>query len=93
MRHADDGLSVYSQDPVAHFQLPTSVCRAALDYASYFMGHSDDGGVLRSVQGADDDEAEALILLAVNNHITGLQGASLWRRGGSWDGDHRRARS
>lgn len=40
MRHADDGLSVHSQDPVAHLQLPTSVCRAALDYTSYFMGHS-----------------------------------------------------
>lgn len=40
MRHADDGLSVHSQDPVAHLQLPTSVRRAALDDSSYFMGHS-----------------------------------------------------
>ncbi len=40
MRHADDGLSVHGQDPVAHLQLPTSVRRAALDDTSYFMGHS-----------------------------------------------------
>lgn len=40
MRHADDGLSVHSQDPVAHLQLPTPVRGAALDDASYFMGHS-----------------------------------------------------
>lgn len=39
---------------------------------------TDNGGVLGSVQGADDDEAEALVLLAVDNHITGLQGSSLW---------------
>lgn len=31
------------------------------------------GSGLRSVQGADDDEAEAFILFAVNDHITGLQ--------------------
>lgn len=55
------------------------------------MQLTDDGGVLRSVQGADDDKAEALVLLAMNNHITGLQGGSLWRRGGSRDGDSRRA--
>lgn len=40
MRHADDGLSIHSQDAVAHLQLPASVRRAALDNASYFMGHS-----------------------------------------------------
>lgn len=38
--HADDGLSIHSQDPVAHLQLPTPVRGAALDDASYFMGHS-----------------------------------------------------
>ncbi|TNN70870.1 hypothetical protein EYF80_018855 [Liparis tanakae] len=54
---------------------------------------TDDGGVLRSVQGADDDEAKALVVLAVNNHVTGLQGGPLWRRGGSRDHDRLRARS
>lgn len=33
---------------------------------------TDDGGVLRPVQRADDDEAEALVLLAVNEHVAGL---------------------
>lgn len=33
---------------------------------------TDDGGVLWSVQRADDDEAEALVLLAVNEHVAGL---------------------
>lgn len=31
------------------------------------------GSRLRPVQGADDDKAEALVLFAVNDHITGLQ--------------------
>lgn len=40
MWHADDGLSVHSQDAVAHLQLPASVRRAALNDTSYFVGHS-----------------------------------------------------
>lgn len=40
MRHADDGLAVHRQDPVAHFEFATSVCGAAFDYSSNFMGHS-----------------------------------------------------
>ena len=43
MRHADDGLSVHCQNPVSYLQLPTAVCRAALDYTSYLMGHSWNG--------------------------------------------------
>lgn len=39
VRHADDGLSIHSQDPVAHLQLPTSIRRTALNDASNFMGH------------------------------------------------------
>lgn len=34
---------------------------------------TDSGSGLRSVQGADDDKAEAFVLFAVNDHITGLQ--------------------
>lgn len=52
---------------------------------------TDDGGVLWSVEGADDDKAEAFVLLAVNDHITGLQGGSVRRRGGG-DGDRRETR-
>lgn len=67
-------------------------------FSNHFSGSrqqqlTDDGGVLRSVQGADDDEAKALIVLAVNNHVTGLQGGPLWRRGGSRDDDRLGARS
>lgn len=47
VRHADDGLSIDSQDPVAHLQLPAPVCRAALDDASNFMGHSWRHTVIR----------------------------------------------
>lgn len=38
--HADDGLSIHSQDPITHLQLPTAVSWAALDYAANFMGNS-----------------------------------------------------
>lgn len=45
---------------------------------------TDSGSGLRSVQGADDDKAEAFVLFAVNDHITGLQavgGEAFGRRG------------
>lgn len=44
---------------------------------------TDDGDVLRPVQGADDDEAEAFVLLAVNDHIAGVHGGALRQRGDS----------
>lgn len=53
---------------------------------------TDDGRVLGSVEGADDDEAEAFVLLAVNDHVAGLQSRSVrggGDDGGSGDGDHR----
>lgn len=53
---------------------------------------TDDGGVLWSVEGADDDEAETFVLLAVNDHIAGLQGGSVRRRGGSGGGNRRGTR-
>lgn len=52
---------------------------------------TDDSGVFWSVKRADDDEAEAFVLLSVNNHITGLQSRSLWRRSGGRDGESSRA--
>lgn len=51
---------------------------------------TDDGRVLGSVEGADDDEAEAFVLLAVNDHVAGLQGRCV--RVGGDDGDHRGSR-
>lgn len=45
--HTDDGLSIHSQDPVAHLQLPTAVCRAALDYTSDFVRHSWKRAIIR----------------------------------------------
>lgn len=53
---------------------------------------TDDGRVLGSVEGADDDEAEAFVLLAVNDHVAGLQSRSVRGGGddsGSRNGDHR----
>lgn len=38
--HADNGLAVHRQYPVSHLQLPTAVCRAALDDTPNFVGHS-----------------------------------------------------
>lgn len=38
---------------------------------------TDDGSILRPVEGADDDETEAFVLLAVNEHVTGVQGRAL----------------
>lgn len=65
MRHADDGLSIHSQDPVAHLQLPASVCRAALNDASYFMGHSWKQAITRwlSMKILKKDVKTALIKL------------------------------
>lgn len=40
VRHVDDGLVVHRQYPVSHLQLPAAVCRAALDDAANFVGHS-----------------------------------------------------
>lgn len=60
----------------------TDLNRGGLDQTE--KGLTDDGGVLRPVQGADDDETEALVLFAVDDHVAGL-------RGGSGDGDHRQA--
>ena len=40
VRHVDNGLTVHSQYPVSHLQLPAAVGRAALDDAANFMGHS-----------------------------------------------------
>lgn len=48
---------------------------------------TNDGRVLGSVEGADDDEAEAFVLLAVNDHVAGLQSRSV--RGGGDDGGRR----
>ena len=42
---------------------------------------TDDGGVLWSVEGADDDEAESFVLLAMDDDIAGLQAAALQGRG------------
>lgn len=56
---------------------------------------TDDGRVLGSVEGADDDEAEAFVLLAVNDHVAGLQSRSVrggGDDGGGGDGDHRGSR-
>lgn len=39
VRHADDGLAVHRQDPVAHLQLAAAVGRAALDDAADLVGH------------------------------------------------------
>lgn len=40
VRLIGDRTAVNSQYPVPHFKLPAAVCRAALDDASYFVGHS-----------------------------------------------------
>lgn len=58
----------------------SSVCFTALVFVL-----TDDGWVLRPVQRADDDEAEAFILLAVDDHIAGLESGSFRGRGGDRD--------
>lgn len=45
------------------------------------MSLTDDGGVFWSVEGADDDKAEAFVVLTVDDHVTGLQAATLQGRG------------
>lgn len=53
--------------------------------ALFFCKLTDDGWVLRPVQRADDDEAKAFILLAVDNHIAGLQSGPFRGHGGDRD--------
>ena len=45
------------------------------------MALTDDGSIFWSVKGADYDKTEAFILLAVDDHVAGLQAATHRGRG------------